>query len=356
VTALLHFLGLAGIGATLLSLSRHEAWWVRACDFPRLQIAALLGVVLVALLASADLSLLANQLLAAAMVLALAWQLAVMLRYTQLWPIELLAAEGPPGERALSLLVVNVLMSNREAEGLLASIREHTPDVVLALEVDPWWHERLAGVAGDYPRQLVHPLDNTYGMLCYSKLELVEPELRFLLKADIPSLRTGLRLRSGETVMFYGLHPEPPAPDEADTSLPRDAELVLVGREVVEADRPTIVAGDLNDVAWSHTSRLFRRISRMLDPRIGRGMFNSFNARHRFLRWPLDHVFVSDDFVLHEIRRLPAFGSDHFPILITLSYAPKAAPAQEAPAPDANDQAEADDKLERVGVHPAPTA
>lgn len=356
LTVLLHLLGLIGIGLTLLSLSRHEAWWIRACDFPRLQITALLAVVLVALLSLADLSLLANQLLAGALALALAWQLAVVLPYTRAWPVELLAATGLPAERAISLLVVNVLMSNRAADGLLASIEEHAPDVILALEADGWWQERLADVAAGYPGQVAHPLDNTYGMLCYSKLELIEPELRFLLKPDIPSLRTGLRLRSGETVMLYGLHPEPPAPDEADTSLPRDAELVMVGREVAEAGRPTIVAGDLNDVAWSHTSRLFRRISRMLDPRIGRGMFNSFHARHRFLRWPLDHVFVSDEFVLHEIRRLPAFGSDHFPILISVSYAPKAAVAQEAPEPDAEDQAEVDDKLERVGAEPAPTA
>jgi len=354
VTALLYLLGLIGVALTLGSLSRHEAWWVRACDFPRLQIALLLVVVVAGLLATADLSAPGNQLLTLAVALCLAWQLAVVLPYTRLWPVELLAAAGPPGERTLSLLIVNVLMSNRAADGLLASIRAHAPDVVLALEADDWWQARLAEVAGDYPGQVAHPLGNTYGMLCYSKLELIEPEVRFLLKPDIPSLRTGLRLRSGEHVTFYGLHPEPPAPDEADTSLPRDAELVLVAREVADGGLSAIVAGDLNDVAWSHTSRLFRRISRMLDPRIGRGMFNSFHARYRFLRWPLDHVFVSDDFVLHAIRRLPAFGSDHFPILITVSYAPRAAAKQEAPEPDAADHAEADDKLERVAAQPAP--
>ena len=74
----------------------------------------------------------------------------MVLPYTRLWPVELLAARAP-GERALSLLIVNVLMSNREAEGLLALIRAHAPDVVLALEVDDWWHGRLAELARDYP-------------------------------------------------------------------------------------------------------------------------------------------------------------------------------------------------------------
>ena len=277
---------------------------------------------------------------------------ALILPYTPLWPVELLGARTPPGERLLSLMVVNVLMTNRQSDRLFELIRTHAPDLVLAVEIDGWWAGRFAELAEGYPFRIAHPLDNTYGMLLCAKLELIEPEVRFLLKPGIPSIRTGVRLRSGETVVLHGVHPEPPAPGEADTSLPRDAELVLVGREVAESGRTSIVAGDLNDVAWSHTTGLFRRISRLLDPRIGRGMFNTFHARYWPSRWPLDHVFVSDDFVLDSLRRLPAFGSDHFPILIRLVYAPKAAVAQEAPEEDAEDHAEAAHKLEQVGVNP----
>jgi endonuclease/exonuclease/phosphatase (EEP) superfamily protein YafD len=174
--------------------------------------------------------------------------------------------------------------------------------------------------------------------------------VRFLLKQDIPSIRTGVRLRSGEVVTLYGLHPEPPAPSEAETSLPRDAELVLAGREIAEGPGSAIIAGDFNDVAWSHTSRLFRRISRLLDPRIGRGMYNTFHARYWPLRWPLDHIFVSDTFVLRRLQRLPAFGSDHFPVYVALDHAPAARAVQDPPSPDADDHAEARDKLMRAGV------
>jgi len=354
VTIVLYLCGLVPIAATLVSLSRHPAWWVRACDFPRLQIAALLTAVLATALLADGAGTPARLLLSAALLACLAFQLAVVLPYTPLWRAELLGDSSPPGERTFSLLVVNVLMSNRRADKLLALIREHRPDLVLAVEVDGWWCDQLATLADDYPGQLTHPLHNTYGMLFYSRLELIGPELRFLLKPEVPSIRTEVRLRSGASVTLYGLHPEPPAPDEAETSGPRDAELVMVAREVAESNRSAIVAGDLNDVAWSHTSRLFRRISRLLDPRIGRGMFNSFHARYWPLRWPLDHVFVSDDFVLKDMRRLPKFGSDHFPILITLAHDPEAAVLQEAPEQDSEDRAEAREKLAQERAAPPP--
>jgi endonuclease/exonuclease/phosphatase (EEP) superfamily protein YafD len=358
---ILYLAGLICIVATLLPLSRHEAWWIRACDFPRLQIVALSAAVLAALVASGTIDDTVGRLLAAGLLGCVAYQLAVILPYTRLWRMEVpgrseLAGHGAArGDRTLSLLVVNVLMSNRQGEALLGLIRAHEPDLVLAVETDHWWCDMLEGLQ-DYPFRIAHPLDNTYGLLLLSRLKVVEPQLRFLLKPDIPSVRSGLRLRSGEVIMLYGLHPEPPAPAEADTSLPRDAELILVAREVVDRSGPTIVAGDLNDVAWSHTSRLFRRISRLLDPRVGRGMFNSFHAGHRLLRWPLDHVFVSDDFLLREMERLPAFGSDHFPILIRLDYEPRAVEVTEPPEADADDHAEADRKREQVGSTASPTA
>jgi hypothetical protein len=77
-------------------------------------------------------------------------------------------------------------------------------------------------------------------------------------------------------------------------------------------------------------------------------MYNTYHARYWFLRWPLDHVFVSDPFLLRSLKRLPAFGSDHFPIFIVVDHAPAASAVQEAPQPDAEDRAEARDKLMRA--------
>jgi endonuclease/exonuclease/phosphatase (EEP) superfamily protein YafD len=148
-------------------------------------------------------------------------------------------------------------------------------------------------------------------------------------------MQTRIRMPSGQVVQAHFLHPAPPSPTENDASTERDAELSTVARRVADASAPVIVTGDLNDVAWSRTTRRFRKLSHLLDPRVGRGMFNTFHAGHWFLRWPLDHIFHSDHFTLRSIRRLPSIGSDHFPLLTELILTPDRESEQQALGEDA---------------------
>jgi endonuclease/exonuclease/phosphatase (EEP) superfamily protein YafD len=185
-------------------------------------------------------------------------------------------------------------------------------------------------------------------MLLYSKFNLLDSEVRFLIEEDIPSFYTKIKLGNGKVIELYCLHPTPPVPGENDRSTERDAELFLVGKEAKKSKYPIIVAGDLNDVAWSYTTKLFQKISGLLDPRIGRGLFNTFNAKYPFLRWPLDHVFHSNHFKVVKLKRLPHFDSDHFPIFVHLNLEPNATIEQEEPTADIDEIEEAQEKIEKV--------
>lgn len=338
---------LAGVTvvATALSLVRAKAWWVRVWDFPRLQVTALGAAALALWVASAEWARWPGVAVTGAVAAAVAFQAALVWRYTRLAPREVQRAQAPDPSRALSLVVSNVLQTNRDADRLVAVLRGADADLVLCVETDAWWQARLDALADTHPHVLRCALDNTYGMLLYSRLTLAEPSVDFLIQRDVPSMQATVRLRGGADVWLNCVHPRPPAPSESDESLQRDAELLVVGKRVRDTKRPVVVCGDLNDVAWSRTTRLFQKVSRLLDPRKGRGFVSTFHARWPGLRWPLDHVFHSDHFRLISMRRLAYVGSDHFPVYAALSYEPHAAAEQEGPAADAGDLDEAHETI-----------
>ena len=152
---------------------------------------------------------------------------------------------------------------------------------------------------------------------------MTDAQLQYLVEKDVPSVEAVINLPDGNKVHFFGIHPKTPPPTENKTSLPRDAELIIVGKKAKSSNLPVIIAGDLNDVAWSHTSRLFLRTSQLLDPRMGRGFFNTYHAGYQIMRWPLDHLFVSGEFRIISMKRLAYFGSDHFPICAEVSLNPE---------------------------------
>jgi endonuclease/exonuclease/phosphatase (EEP) superfamily protein YafD len=253
--------------------------------------------------------------------------------------------DGDPTDN-ISILVSNVLTPNEDYHKLLEIVNRRQPDILLTLESDEKWEEALKGLEDEYKYCIKVPQDNLYGMHLYSKLKLEETEIRYLVKDDIPSIHGFVRLDDNSKIRIHCMHPRPPSPSEADTSTNRDAELLMLGRDVREQDDSVLVFGDLNDVAWSRTTRLFQQMSGLMDPRIGRGFFNTFHADYRFFRWPLDHVFHSNDFTLIDIAREKHIGSDHFPMYIKLNFERKAELEQNKPEAEEEEKDWAQDKID----------
>jgi endonuclease/exonuclease/phosphatase (EEP) superfamily protein YafD len=336
--------------ATLLPLWRHPHWLVRGMDFPRLQLATAALLLILVQAVSLDLGSAPAWALIGITLMCLAWQLWWILPYTVLWPAEVKTTKAPSSERQLSILTANVLTSNRNADAFLRLVSQYAPDVLVTLESDRWWQCHLDTLQTSMPYCMKCPLDNLYGMHVYSRLPLEDTEISFLVEDDIPSMHALIRLRTGDPVRVHFLHPTPPGPAGNPESAERDAELVIVARSIADSEQPVVVTGDLNDVAWSATTRLFRKLSGLLDPRVGRGMFNTFHAKYPFFRWPLDHLFHSHHFTVTSMERLPYFGSDHFALLTELSYAPAQGEDQDSLAAASDDKAWAHSIAEKRGA------
>ena len=181
------------------------------------------------------------------------------------------------------IFTLNVYQDNHDFEKFISEFRNNDPDLAILLETDQWWIDNLNVLKEDYPFNIEFPLDNYYGIALYSKLPTRNLEVRFLISDEIPSIHGEVQLRNGVWVRIFCLHPMPPSPTENEKSLDRDAELLLVAKSIDRKDYPLIVLGDMNDVAWSHTTRMFQRISRLLDPRISAGFYNTFHAKYPFM-------------------------------------------------------------------------
>lgn len=345
---IIYVIGGLAIILTVLPFLKFAHWFVRIGDFPRIQIAfgsVAAAVLLFYLVYPYEFW---EIVFLTLLVICSIYQFFCILPYTRLYPkqVEWIREKDP--EKTIRLLIFNVFIDNREYARFLDLVEKVKPDVILLAEPDEKWLDAIDELEEKYPYTVKHPLDNAYGLALYSRLRLENPELKFIIEDDIPSIHTNVRLASGDLVRLYCLHPRPPIPPENHRATERDTELILVGAMIQNTDFPVIIAGDLNDVAWSRTTKLFQRISNLLDPRIGRGLYSSFHAHYPFIRFPLDHVFHSNHFRLSKLRRLPNIGSDHFPIYIALSYESTAKFTQEEPEASTADLTEAIELVEEA--------
>lgn len=309
---------------SLLPFSYSQHYLIRSCDFVRLQVAYLAGA---CLLGASVLFYLSNShYLLGCIVISF---VVLLLQANWIYPYTWFAkkevvSSSKDDAHSIRIMSANVLMSNTHYGKLIKLVKNHQPDLLITLESNETWQQQLSCLEADYPYRIYCPKDNRYGMHLYSKFEIKHQQVCELIEADIPSIHIVFEDANNTEVEAHFIHPAPSSPTEKDTSRPRDTELIILAKALKNRTRPCIVAGDLNDVAWSRSTRLFMRVSKLLDPRKGRGFFNTFHAGYFFMRWPLDHLFHSDEFSVKRIERLAKYGSDHFALLTELTYDPAA--------------------------------
>ena len=303
--------------ASLLSLFYDLPYWYsKLLDFPRLQYLVLAILCLILFLGLAKKWKWPSILLVSGLAAAIFIQSVRIFPY---WFGEKAvpdAVENFAEDNAVSIMLSNVLIDNRESTKVLKAVRDFDPDIFLAMEVNQWWVDELETLKQDYPYSMEQPNDEAYGMALYSKFPLKEKQLKYLKHKNVPSFHMRVELKSGKDFMLHAVHPVAPMPSDKypDNVGEAEVELIAVGDFVENENIPAIVAGDFNDVSWSHTSRLFGNSGNLKNARIGRGLYNSFDANSMLMRWPLDHFFVTKEFQLAELKKLNKVGSDHFPM------------------------------------------
>lgn len=340
---------------SLLPLLPSGQWWVRVWEFPRVQLAVLLLVplALVGIHLWRTGRRVEHAILAGIAVAVAAWQVWNIAPFTTLWPTEVPLAQETDA-RAFRMLTLNLDYESKQHEAMLQTIRQQDADLVLLLEVDEKWDKALRPLDQEYRDRIGVVRGEGLGIVLWSRFPLVDKQVRHLVSRRRPSIFATVQLPGDRPLRYVGLHPTPPAlkdriehndlTDERRDSRVRDAELVLVAREVrKDPDQRWLVTGDFNDVAWSRTTRLFKDLSDLKDPRVGRWLMNTYHAQKPLWRYPIDHVFVSDGLHLASMERVRAPGSDHFAVAATFTRAEK---DEGVPNASAEEKQEAEEMLQ----------
>ncbi|WP_226063168.1 endonuclease/exonuclease/phosphatase family protein [Kaistella polysaccharea] len=320
---ILYFVSGSLILCAIFSLFRNSSVrYFKMLDFPRIQffIASIICLILLLLLVNSWKRY--KIILVSGLVLGVGIHTFFLINYTGLVDVEVPSAEiVKNSDNHFSLLLANVKMTNRNSADLIKLIREKNPDLILGMEIDLWWNQQLKYLEKEYPyfQRVIN--DETYGMILYSKYPLENLKVNYLNNKKVPSFECLVTLKNGQKIDLHCLHPVPPMrfEDLPDNVGQRDIAMKKLGKEIQNNKYPIVVAGDMNDVVWAEVDELTGTKNILHDTRVGRGFLNTFNAENPFMRWPLDHVFVSKQFRLNTLERMPKIGSDHFPLFVRLS-------------------------------------
>ncbi len=227
------------------------------------------------------------------------------------------AIAAPPTAARLKVLTVNVSFRQFSARRFREIVAEAAPDVLLVVEFTPRAEEVLAEFDKVFPQQLKAPAEGPYGIGLWSRFPL-QSAYTFPL-GPVQAVEARVQTPAGVFTLI-GAHLVSP-------TLPRRAEQRNEGLEMLAERRaaisgPVIVAGDFNVTPYSPYYSDWLGTTGLTDSRYGRTLSASWPAALPILGIPIDHVAVSNEFVILAHHRLPAFGSDHWGIMAELALQP----------------------------------
>ena len=245
------------------------------------------------------------------------------------WQVPVFTAADAAGERALTIASVNLTYGGADADAVLALVREHHVDVLVAQEVTPEAVEALeaAGLATALPHAQVAAEPGVTGTALWSRTPLADAETlpgfttassndRYLSRA----VRADVEI-AGASVSVLAVHPAAPGPIDHSGW---QSSMEVLADHLAAHRGPILVAGDFNT---TRDHRVFRDLESLgyadAADQSGSGLQFTFPEGRR--PWPLvtiDHVLERDTgLVATAVSTVAVAGADHRALVV--DYAPR---------------------------------
>jgi endonuclease/exonuclease/phosphatase (EEP) superfamily protein YafD len=227
-------------------------------------------------------------------------------------------ASAAPGGVPLRVVSANVLAQNRTPEKVIEFLRAADADLVLLLDARGRdWQEVRRELRGLYPHQAPQAWREGGRVILFSRWPILAEQVLQAPRSGRPYLAAEIAV-AGRTLEFVGVHPSSPSPIKAGDTRRRNRQLDHIARLVQDSDSPVILAGDLNTTPWSPHFQDLLAAAGLRNAAEGKGYIPTWPTGFWPARIPIDHVLLKGPIAVTTVRRGPAVGSDHFPIIADL--------------------------------------
>jgi endonuclease/exonuclease/phosphatase (EEP) superfamily protein YafD len=227
-------------------------------------------------------------------------------------------ASAALGGVPLRLVSANVLADNPTPEKVLEFVRAADADLVVLVDANRWrWREVLREFTALYPYQSPPAWRGRAPVILFSRHPLLDGQVVRPPGGRRPYLVAEVAV-GGERLVVVGVHPSSPSPSEPSDTRRRNRELDHIAEIAGDADRPLIVAGDFNTTPWSPHFQDLVAAAGLRNAAEGHGYIGTWPTWFWPALIPIDHVLLKGPLAATTVRRGPATGSDHFPIIADL--------------------------------------
>lgn len=227
------------------------------------------------------------------------------------------------GTKTAQILQYNVFFGNDDYPAI-AELINSSPAAVVGLHeiTDEQWG-KLQPMLTTHPHSVAVPVSADVGQLgggmaLLSRNPVIEIEVGSPAnRRERPILAIETEVL-GEQVTVIGLHPHASRFESAKYNL-RNEQLGTVSAVAGAAPGPAIVVTDMNMTPHSPDYQDFVDGLGWRDPHRIVGWKASWPTFASAFGTPIDHIFVSNELLLHDYEMGPAAGSDHLSVVATIS-------------------------------------
>ncbi|MGH6913903.1 MAG: endonuclease/exonuclease/phosphatase family protein [Geminicoccales bacterium] len=293
--------------ATVLALAA-RLWWVfDLFSHFRLQYAVAAMILLAAALALRDYR---NAAVLAVVALVHGWAI------KDLWLGG--TASAAQGGAPLRVVSANVWSANPTPGEVLAFVRASDADLVLLVDAKRRrWRQVLSELGALYAYRAPQSWREGAPVILLSRHPVLVEEVVHPPGGRRPYLLAELAV-GGQKLVVVGVHPSSPSPTDPGDSRQRNRDLDHFAEVVGGADRPVIVAGDFNTTPWSPHFQDLVAAGGLRNAASGHGYVATWPTWFWPALIPIDHVLLKGPLAVTTVRRGPAVGSDHYPLIADL--------------------------------------